>query len=65
MKKTPAELVAFTRALQWARQSVHTRDPSTPVILRYDSCYAALIASGSWKAHEHKAFSEGGSQSMG
>ena len=53
-----AELVALTRALQWAKQSVHTRDPSTPVILRYDSCYAALIASGSWKAHEHKALAK-------
>ena len=60
-----AELVAFTRALQWAKQSVHTRDPNTPVVLRYDSCYAALIASGSWKAHEHKALAKGGSQSMG
>ena len=53
-----SELVAFTRDLQWAKQSVHTRDPSTPVILRYDSCYAALIASGSWKAHEHKALAK-------
>ena len=43
-----AELVAFTRALQWAKQSVHTQDPNTPVVLRYDSCYAAMIASGSW-----------------
>ena len=31
--------------------------PST-VVLRYDSCYAALIASGSWKAHEHKALAK-------
>ena len=53
-----AELVAFTRALQWAKQSVHTRDPNTPVVLRYDSCYAALIASGSWKAHAHKALAK-------
>ena len=25
---------------------------------RIDSCYAALIASGSWKAHEHKALAK-------
>lgn len=53
-----AELVAFTRALQWAKQSVHTQDPNTPVVLRYDSCYAAMIASGSWKAHAHKALAK-------
>ena len=45
-----AELLAFTRALQWA-----CYHPSTAVVLRYDSTYAAMIASGTWKARKHKA----------
>ena len=47
-----AELVAFTRALQWAYSETA---PGRPVCMRYDSCYAAMIASGSWKAKAHKA----------
>ena len=47
-----AELVAFTRALQWARTETA---PGQPVCMRYDSCYAAMIASGSWKAKAHRA----------
>ena len=43
-----AELLAFTRALACYH-------PSTAVVLRYDSTYAAMIASGTWKARKHKA----------
>ena len=47
-----AELVAFTRALVWARTSVHAK--GRPICIRYDSRYAAMIASGTWKAKKHK-----------
>ena len=47
-----AELVAFTRALEWARTSAQAR--GRPICIRYDSRYAAMIASGSWKAKKHK-----------
>jgi ribonuclease HI len=45
-----AELVAFTRALQWAA----ARPDICHVVMRYDSMYAAMIASGVWKAKKHK-----------
>ena len=44
-----AALVAFTRALQWARRC--TRGP---VCIRYTEEYAARIATGAWKAKKHK-----------
>ena len=47
-----AELLAFTRALQWARTDTQG---GTPICMRYDSCYAAMVASSSWKAKAHKA----------
>ena len=47
-----AELVAFTRALQWACNDEAAQ--GRPICMRYDSCYAAMIASGSWKAKAHK-----------
>ena len=47
-----AELVAFTRALQWVRLSPRTA--GKPVVMRYDSTYAAFIASGTWKAKKHR-----------
>ena len=47
-----AELVAFTRALQWARQYALAMDQ--PVCMRYNSEYAARIATGTWKAKKHK-----------
>jgi len=51
-----AELVAFTRALQWA---THTRYAAgRPICIRYDSTYAAMIASGTWRAKKHKAMAE-------
>ena len=50
-----AELLGFTRALQWAANSPHTSNPRVPIIMRYDSCYAAMIASGTWKPHWHRA----------
>jgi ribonuclease HI len=48
-----SELVAFTRALQWAYTDRAAQ--GRPICMRYDSCYAAMIASGSWKAKAHKA----------
>ena len=51
-----AELVAFTRALQWARS--HGRASGRPICIRYTSEYAARIATGTWKAKKHKAFAE-------
>ena len=50
-----AELLGFTRALQWAATSPHTSDPLVPIVMRYDSCYAAMIASGTWRPHWHRA----------
>ena len=47
-----AELVAFTRAVLWASTNRLTRDK--PVCIRYDSKYAAHIATGLWKAKKHK-----------
>jgi len=43
-----AELVAFIHALRWAR----TVD--APVVMRYDSKYAALITTGVYKAKKNK-----------
>ena len=48
-----SELVAFTRALQWAYTDQAAQ--GKPICMRYDSCYAAMVASGSWKAKAHKA----------
>ena len=46
--------MAFTRALQWAHS--HSRAQGRPICLRYNSEYAARIATGTWKAKKHKAF---------
>ena len=46
-----ADLVAFTRALQWA--TTHWA-AGKPVCIRYSSEYAARIASGAWRAKKHK-----------
>ena len=51
-----ADLVAFTRALQWAHS--HSRARGHPICIRYNSEYAARIATGAWKAKKHKAFAE-------
>ena len=51
-----AGLVAFTRALQWAHS--HARARGRPICIRYNSEYAARIATGTWKAKKHKAFAE-------
>ena len=51
-----ADLVAFTRALQWAH--AHPRAKGKPICLRYNSEYAARIATGAWRAKKHKAFAE-------
>ena len=51
-----ADLVAFTRALQWARN--YGIAQRRPVLVRYDSEYAARIATGAWKARKHKAMAE-------
>ena len=47
-----AELMAFTRGLQWARRF---RDAQgRPINMRYTSEYCARIATGAWKAKKHK-----------
>ena len=51
-----ADLVAFTRALQWAHSNARAR--GQPICIRYNSEYAARIATGAWKAKKHKAFAE-------
>ena len=47
-----AELVAFTRAVDWAH--ANRLAFGKPVCIRYDSMYAAHIATGIWKAKKHK-----------
>ena len=51
-----ADLVAFTRALQWATDSAVAR--GHPICIRYRNEYAARIATGAWKAKKHKAMAE-------
>ena len=51
-----ADLVAFTRALQWARS--YALSQGRPVCVRYSSEYAARIATGAWKAKKHKAMAD-------
>ena len=48
-----ADLVAFTRALEWAHS--HCRARGRPICVRYNSEYAARIATGAWRAKKHKA----------
>ena len=48
-----AELIAFTRALQWAATRGDTVSISH-IVMRYDSLYAAMIASGVWRAKKHR-----------
>ena len=53
-----AELMAFTRGLIWANchaiAQIPTMSRTRPVCMRYDSTYAAMIASGVWRAKKHK-----------
>ena len=56
-----AELVAFTRALQWAAR--HPLATGRPICIRYNSEYAARIATGAWKAKKHKAMAAEARQS--
>ena len=52
-----AELVAFTRGLTWAAyHPLAQQQPGIahPVCMRYDSIYAAMIATGIWRAKKHK-----------
>ena len=51
-----ANLVAFARALQWAHSNYRAR--GRPICIRYNSEYAARIATGAWRAKKHKAFAE-------
>ena len=47
-----SKLVAFVRALEWAHN-----DPLSwgkPVCIRYNSEYAARVATGAWRAKKHK-----------
>ena len=48
-----AALVAFTRALTWALYDKEAC-AAPVVVLRYSSQYAAMIASGAWRAKKHK-----------
>ena len=47
-----SELVGFTRAVNWAHANRLATDK--PICIRYDSKYAAHIATGIWKAKKHK-----------
>jgi len=47
-----AEIIAFIHALRWARQAPETL--GKPIIMRYDSKYAALITTGVYKAKKNK-----------
>ena len=47
-----AEVMALIHALRWARAP---QNLNTPVVLRYDSKYAALITVGVYKAKKNKA----------
>ena len=39
--------------------ALHTRCAAgQPICMRYDSTYAAMIASGTWRAKKHKAMAE-------
>ena len=55
-----AELVAFTRAVDWAH--ANRLAFGQPVCIRYDSMYAAHIATGIWKAKKHKPMAQAARQ---
>ena len=46
-----AEIVAFIHALRWARSPAAA---ARPIVMRYDSKYAALITTGVYKAKKNK-----------
>ena len=56
-----AELVAFTEGLDWAFHSWEA--DGRPILMRYDSKYAAMIATGVWKAKKHKDMAAAARQS--
>ena len=47
-----AELIAFTRALQWAHGNALAQ--GRPICIRYSFEFAARISTGAWKARKHK-----------
>ena len=53
-------LIAITRALTWAADDpvanpiLPIGEHSRPICIRYDNEYAAMIATGVWKAKKHK-----------
>ncbi len=47
-----AELIAFTRALQWAHRNALAQ--GRPICIRYSFEFAARISTGAWKARKHK-----------
>ena len=51
-----SDLVSFARAVRWATRHFVARDK--PICIRYNSEYAARIATGTWKAKKHKAMAE-------
>lgn len=55
-----AELVAFTRAVDWAH--ANRLACGKPICIRYDSMYAAHIATGIWKAKKHKPMAQAARQ---
>ena len=58
-----AELVAFTRAVEWAH--ANRLAGGKPVCIRYDSMYVAHIATGIWKAKKHKPMAQAARQACG
>ena len=50
-----AELSALLHALQWALGSDFPRNEHDPLLLRYDSEYAANIMTGRWRPRANKA----------
>ena len=50
-----AELSALLHALEWALESDYPRHEDDPLLLRYDSQYAANIMTGRWQPRANKA----------
>ena len=51
-----AELTAFAAGLRWVKTC--RLAAGRPICMRYDSKYAAHIASGAWRAKRHKALAQ-------
>ena len=51
MTNNTAEMIGFIHALRYAREPARA---SRPVLVRFDSKYAALCGSGVWKGTKNK-----------